>query len=178
MEGFERPEGSIKVYFVDNTYKTLALMHESTVQEVIEILCKRQKEGDTTRHELLVITPGTRLPRERRLQNEDRPLEIQAKGGATAFKFLFREVAKTIGSPAKQYELNDRPPADSEFGGPLVLDAKGLKSGILQWRATSEQEGWLECHVALDENWLWYSPTTTGDTKGLPLCDCDKVCMS
>lgn len=87
-------EKTIRVYFADNTYKTLPLKYDSTVSEVLEYLCKKLSAGgrhiEPSCYDLLIIAPGNQTLRERRLQREDKPLQIQAKGG-TAFKFLFRE---------------------------------------------------------------------------------------
>jgi len=100
----ERPEGHIKVYFVDNTYKTLPLKFNTTVSEVLEWVCKRLSAGgrhaDPARHELIILAPGNQTLRERRLLREDKPLQIQVKG-AIAFKFLFREVS-VDSSPAAE----------------------------------------------------------------------------
>lgn len=98
--GDERLEKTIRVYFADNTYKTLPLNLDTSVNDVLEWLCRRLSAGG--RHiepsccDLFTISLGHQSLRERRLQREDKPLQIQAKGG-TAFKFLFRETLQQPG---------------------------------------------------------------------------------
>jgi len=100
--GDERLEKTIRVYFADNTYKTLPLKFDTTVSDVLEWLCRRLSAGgrciDPSRCDLFTISLGHQSLRERKLQREDTPLQIQAKGG-TAFKFLFRETLLQTQSP-------------------------------------------------------------------------------
>ncbi|CAJ1351846.1 unnamed protein product, partial [Effrenium voratum] len=92
----EIPTGVLRVYFRDNTYKSLQLTLETSVKDVIQRLCQRimatGREVDPERHELLIIAPGPLG--ERKLQPADRPLAIQEKAGCAAYKFLFREIPK------------------------------------------------------------------------------------
>ena len=94
-----RAEGTVTVYFTDNTYRIVPCNFETSVAEILETLAK-SKEGKNRpqvkkNYGLHIISPGHQFLRERRLANEERPLEIQAQGGlATAFnkfKFLFKE---------------------------------------------------------------------------------------
>jgi len=192
----ERPEGTIRVHFTDNTYKTLKLTYDTPVGDVIEELCKRISLGgrhaDPGLHELFIIAPGNQALRERRLLREDRPLEIQVKGGSTAFKFLFRE------TPQAPAAAQDEASAHCEGGGagredaegpggpeapPIpVADASGrLRTGTLE-RLLEDSGTWHTCTVILDEDRLWYSQGPCGEDGSvgggmtfLPLCDCDRV---
>merc|ERR1719295_1605155 len=89
----ERPDGTIRVHYSDNTYQSVPLGIESTVGEVIDWCCKRSSR-DSANHALYIVAPGSTALRERRLLREDRPLQIQEDcGGAISFKFVIREGA-------------------------------------------------------------------------------------
>eukprot|EP00931_Biecheleriopsis_adriatica_P102980 TRINITY_DN77877_c0_g1_i1.p1 TRINITY_DN77877_c0_g1~~TRINITY_DN77877_c0_g1_i1.p1 ORF type:complete len:359 (-),score=91.42 TRINITY_DN77877_c0_g1_i1:3-1058(-) len=179
----EKPDGLIRVHFQDNTYKTLSLKNESPVEEVVQWLCKRisatGRRADPSRHELFIIAPGNQSLRERRLLREDRPLEIQAKGGATAFKFLFREVLL----PEAGGEKSSLPGSDGDTPVPVASDSRGqLRQGQLEL-----QDGatWHVCTVILDECHLWYSQARSSEAAAvgggmacLPLRSCDRALES
>lgn len=106
----EKPDGSIKVHFADNTYKTVSLRRDTPARDVVEWLCKRISVGgrvaEPSRHELLVISPSSQAAlRERRLEQEDQPLQVQQdSGGAAAIKFLFRESWAVDGASGSRSE--------------------------------------------------------------------------
>lgn len=117
-------EGTIRIYFADNTYKTLQVQIDTPVSQVLESLCKRLsasgRHADPARHELYIIAPGNQTLRERRLNREDKPLQIQAKGG-TAFKFLFREAPLPLQQPTSPAGIQAAAvtlPVTSEDAGP------------------------------------------------------------
>lgn len=191
----ERPEGTIKVHFIDNTYKTLKLTYDTLASDVIKELCRRVSAGgrlaEPERHELFVIAPGSQSLRERRLLPEDKPLQIQVKGGSTAFKFLFREVrpaadeaadgeAAAAGAEAAGAEASG---AGGEGAAPvLAADMSGmLRRGSLE-KLADDGTSWYACTLILDEDRLWYSQGPSGEDGGmgggmayLPLCECDRV---
>uniref|UniRef100_A0A7S4R5Q5 PH domain-containing protein n=1 Tax=Alexandrium monilatum TaxID=311494 RepID=A0A7S4R5Q5_9DINO len=200
----ERPEGTIRVHFIDNTYKTLKLTYETPASDIINELCKRisagGKRADPERHELFVIAPGNQSLRERRLLHGDRPLQIQVKGGSTAFKFLFREVRPAVadstevtsdgleaaGDTTDAAGTQDAT-AEAEGAAPvLAADMSGmLRRGSLEklWDDGSAGGGtWYACTLILDEDRLWYSQGPSGEDGGvgggmafLPLSECDRV---
>lgn len=95
LDDDERPDGKIRIYYVDNTYKMLPVKLDTTVNEIVEWLCKRLavagRPVNPKQHELFMITPGVKALREQQLLRDDRPLQIQSKGGSSACKLLFRE---------------------------------------------------------------------------------------
>lgn len=167
------------MHFVDNTYKTLKLTYDTPASDVINELCKRISAGgkaaEPEHHELFVIAPGSQALRERRLLREDRPLQIQVKGGSTAFKFLFRE--------ARPAPPPEEPPA-AEAGGvgtPGLPLERMLRRGSLE-RLAEDGTTWYACTLVLDEDRLWYSQGPAGGEAGmgggmasLPLAECDRV---
>lgn len=188
----ERPEGTIRVYFTDNTYKTLKLTYETPASDVIKELCRRisvaGKEAEAENHELFVVAPGNQMLRERRLLPEDRPLQIQ-KGGSTAFKFLFREVRPAADSSegaGLDGVLEGCAPVSGRDGSegagvPEMLAADAmLRKGSLERLA--DDSNWYSCTVILGEDRLWYSqaPSSEDGSLGggmafLPLSECDRV---
>eukprot|EP00428_Durinskia_dybowskii_P025234 CAMPEP_0170234582 /NCGR_PEP_ID=MMETSP0116_2-20130129/17037_1 /TAXON_ID=400756 /ORGANISM="Durinskia baltica, Strain CSIRO CS-38" /LENGTH=347 /DNA_ID=CAMNT_0010485377 /DNA_START=93 /DNA_END=1133 /DNA_ORIENTATION=- len=163
----EKPEGTIRVYYADNTYKTVPLRLESTAGEVVEWLCQRRAAcgapSDVAGHELLIVTLGSGALRERQLSRDDRPLQIQqASGGASAFKFVLREVrarraAADAGADADAGEREAMLDGDGSTMVPLVSDASGhLKTGTLE-RLLPDGKTWHACSIVLDEDSLWYS---------------------
>lgn len=174
----ERPDGTVRIYFVDNTYKTLPMKNYSSVEDVIQWLCKRLvasgRPADSSNYELLIIAPGTQSLRERRLLRQDKPLQILAKGGASAFKFLFRE--------ALQLEpVSELSPGDSEMPH-VPADMRGrLRAGCLE-RLLEDDLTWYSCTVILDEERLWYSQAPGGQDGRLgggmaflQLSECDSI---
>lgn len=192
----ERPDGTIKVHFADNTYKTLPLKYETPVSDVIELLCRRVsasggRHADPSQHELFIIAPGSKALRERRLLREDKPLQIQAKGGSVAFKFLFREIrsellASSMGRAAAPAEGAHDPSSSATAGDEAsivpVSDVAGrLRMGPLE-RLLEDGTSWHECTVILDEDRLWFSlgpsdqdGSVGGGMASVLLCDCDRV---
>ncbi|CAE6935615.1 KIN10 [Symbiodinium sp. CCMP2592] len=161
MASEQRLAGTLRVYFEDNTFRTLPLKPESTVQDVIESLCKRRasngREADPERHELLLKAPGpgrTKL-RERLLQREERPLQIQEKGGQSAFKFLFREIRQTG---------HDTLNVEDELTLPLANKDGRLRTGSLELDCDG---AWQRCTVALDGESLWHSQVFQDDGAAL-----------
>lgn len=158
----EQPEGTARIYFQDNTYKTLGLTNQSTVDAVIQLLCKRivaaGREADPNRHELLIIAPGNQVVRERLLRREDKLLKIQAEGGAAAFKFLFREMC-SAGMTAKEG-------AAAEVVIPSASEANGmLRSEVLDILVSDSDawQQWQPCKVTLDSEHLWYAQVPSGE---------------
>lgn len=149
----EQPEGNARIYFQDNTFKTLALTNQTTVEAVIQLLCKRivaaGREADPRRHELLIIAPGNQVVRERLLRREDKLLQVQAEGGAAAFKFLFREV--------RQADMTAKEGAAAKVTIPSASEANGmLRSGQLEL-SVNDSDAWQPCKVILDSDHLWYA---------------------
>ncbi|CAE8625844.1 unnamed protein product, partial [Polarella glacialis] len=150
----------------DNTYKTVPLKSESCVEDVTQWLCKRVsasgRRAEPDRHELLIIAPGNQSLRERLLLREDKPLQIQLKGGASAFKFLFREVRSS--EPSAGGDTNSGDEAAFALPGTLanasqvpVVDASGrLRAGQLEL-LLADGVTWHSCTVILDADRLWYS---------------------
>eukprot|EP00929_Paragymnodinium_shiwhaense_P089106 TRINITY_DN49341_c0_g1_i1.p2 TRINITY_DN49341_c0_g1~~TRINITY_DN49341_c0_g1_i1.p2 ORF type:complete len:413 (+),score=113.92 TRINITY_DN49341_c0_g1_i1:151-1389(+) len=197
----ERPEGTIKVYFVDNTYKTVPLLKDTTVDHILDFLCKRLalagRQADPARHELFIIAPGNQTLRERRLQREDKPLQIKAKGGEQAFKFLFREVMPEKGTTGDKKDAGDTADdagGEASTGTPTAAaleqlpDTFGtqLKMGSLEMMINLDGASapWRTCTVILTEERLWYQPMVEGGLDGvgggmssLGLHECDKIDM-
>lgn len=192
----ERPEGTVRVHFADNTYKTVPLKHETTVGDVTEWLCRRASAGgrlaEPARHELLLIAPGSQALRERRLAREDRPLQIQEDSGAAAFKFLFREVRGAAGrlaaGPAPgggDEDTEEAAEGAEEGGGGTGAGAPGggapedaadgelgarLRRGRLRTGTLEQRDGaelWRPCSVILAEDCLWYSPLPATGAAGV-----------
>ncbi|CAK9105072.1 unnamed protein product [Durusdinium trenchii] len=158
--------GMLRVYFADNTYKTLQLTEDSSVQEVIQSLCHKLK-GDPSRYELLIIAPMGPL-RERKLLSEDRPLRIQEKAGCTAYKFLLREVRRS-----STFEGDE---GDVDWPLPSVSEDGILQRGELECLTES---GWRRCSVVLDRESFWHSnpeaPQLGSGMIKLPLQRFDRV---
>jgi len=184
----ERPEGHICVHFTDNTYKKLALKGDTTVNAIIEFLCQwlsrktGGREADPSRHELLIIAPGNSTLRERLLLREDKPLQIQAKGGGAAYKFLFKEVHPTSKEDrAHEGGVGDAvPPTASGPLPPVPATSGHIRTGTLE-RHAAETDTWHPCTVILDEDRLWYSPVPSavngsvgGGMESILLSECDK----
>lgn len=178
----ERPEGTARIYFEDNTYKTLALTNQTTVDDVIQLLCKRivaaGRKVDPNRHELLIIAPGNQNLRESVLHREDKLLQIQAKGGAAAFKFLFREVCSASMTATEEAK------ADAEVILPFASAANGmLRTGQLEL-LLRDGIAWQPCTAILDADHFWYAPVTSREEASavvgnrmncLYLRHCDRV---
>lgn len=177
----EKPDGTIRIHFTDNTYRTLPLKIDTLVNDVIEWLCKRLSIGgrvvDPKRHELFIITPGTQALRERCLSRDDKPLVIQVQGGSQAFKFLFREVVDSAAN-ANDSEAGLQPVRDEEAakdgdlsaGSSAAISSKGAEllspamvSGAIRTGSverpveTSAGAAWRSCMLILTEDRLWYS---------------------
>jgi len=189
-----RPEGTIRVHFSDNTYKTLRLTYETPVSEVVEELCKRLSVGgrhaDPERHQLFIIAPGSQALRERRLLRDDKPLEIQVKGGSTAFKFLIREVRQEVNAEQAvegseeavegQHVASEGPEGAEPLSVPVADASNTLKTGSLE--RLLEDGSWHACTAILDIDHLWYSHEPCGADGGrgggmacLLLSECDRV---
>eukprot|EP00419_Tripos_fusus_P072665 CAMPEP_0172903454 /NCGR_PEP_ID=MMETSP1075-20121228/170580_1 /TAXON_ID=2916 /ORGANISM="Ceratium fusus, Strain PA161109" /LENGTH=371 /DNA_ID=CAMNT_0013760269 /DNA_START=1 /DNA_END=1112 /DNA_ORIENTATION=+ len=190
----ERPEGTIRVHFSDNTYKTLRLTYETSVSEVVEDLCKRLSVGgrhvEPERHQLFIIAPGSQALRERRLLRDDKPLEIQVKGGSKAFKFLIREVREEVvveqageGSEEAiegQHVASTEKQVTESLPVPVADVSSTLKTGPLE--RLLEDGTWYACTAILDTDHLWYSHEPCGVEGGrgggmacLLLFECDHV---
>jgi hypothetical protein len=172
---------------------------------VLEWLCKKLSAGgrllDPLQHDLFIIAPGNQTLRERKLQREDLPFQIQANGG-TAFKFLFREVAQIQAPPGGEGAVSSELSTDGqvvptkEESGVVSTDASAtfvnaaavvpsptvvipspteglLKSGVLDRQL--EDGTWQPSQVILDEDRLWYSSPSGGGMMSLPLRECDRV---
>jgi len=194
MGAEEQPEGTIRVHFSDNTYKTIKLTYETQVSEVVEQLCKRLSVGgryaDPERHQLFIIAPGNQALRERRLLSDDKPLEIQVKGGSTAFKFLIREVRQEVnveqaGEGAEETSEGQHVTTEGKEGTeslqiPVADASNMLKTGPLD--RLLEDGTWHTCTAILDIDHLWYSNEPCGEEGGrgggmacLLLSECDRV---
>jgi len=190
MNDDETPDGTIKVYFTDNTYKTLQLKYETTVSAVIEWLCKRLAAAsvnlDPERQGLFIIAPGNNALRERRLEMEDRPLEIQAKGSFVAFKFLFKECGRkrAIGEEADS-GVGDKTVDDASNGCSAAYGhaVGSLRIGPME-KLSKDEQHWKGRHFVLDFDRLWFSKAPPNAARSseapvplkcIPLCECEHV---
>lgn len=129
LDDDEQPDGKIRIYYVDNTYKSLPVKLETTVNEIVEWLCKRLAAAgrpvDPKQHELFMITPGVKTLREQQLLREDRLLQMQCKVDSSACKILFREIqcaeTEEFADTAQEISEEDR---DGSFGGLPCLEHK------------------------------------------------------
>lgn len=191
------PREKIRVYFVDNTYRTLPLKYETSAVEIVEYLCQwfsaDTSNLDPTCHGLFIIAPGNLTIKERRLLHEDKPLQIQASGGESVFKFLFREIrhdgelggsencSNNWGMDNNLEKTLESEDVASVSGKPMEHIIMQLKAGPLD-RLLDDGTNWHKCMCILDVDRLWYSQATAeqgdavgGGMKFLLLGECNRI---
>lgn len=139
LDDDDQPDGRIRIYYVDNTFKMLPVKSDTTADNIVEWLCKRSaaagRPADPKQHELFVIFPGVKAMREQQLLRDDRPLLIQSKGGSSACKLLFRKaIASTAQTTSEEEER------DASSGVPCTSTAEVHRtSQLLEHEEQSEE---------------------------------------
>ena len=166
----------LKIFFLDNTFKTINVDASVTTSEIIQKICTPRKGRPRRQPEkfgLFVVTPGQQTLAERRLELSERPVQLfnltdtidngYRASHVAKYKILFRELASSGLAKNAVVEEGDEFRAHG--------NTNWVRSGQLDKLSRKDQRTWKPWQVTLDPRKLTYTKLNGGDQIQIELTD-------